>query len=223
MPKFLITGGNRSLGYHTAAFLLQFPDHQVFIGSRSLEKGHEAADRLNNSPKTHSSSIASAVQIDVKDDESIRKCSGLPDLQTLDVLVNNAGVIEAIPSDKSKVRQTMRDLYEINVFGVAAVTEAFLPSLRRSKQRPVIVNVGSELGSVGDRLDPNSSFRMADIIAYSSGKSALNGITAHYAIHEPEIRVVVVTPGESDRSIAYQQQTASFKESEKEILEVFDS
>jgi 1-acylglycerone phosphate reductase len=40
--------------------------------------------------------------------------------------------------------QTGRDLYEVNVFGVIAVTQAFFPLLRKAKG--MVVNVGSIVG-----------------------------------------------------------------------------
>lgn len=74
----------------------------------------------------------------------------------------------------------------------------FIVFYRKSSQKAVIVNVSSELGSIADRLDPESPYyKLAnEIIAYSSSKTALNGITAHYTRNLPEMRVVSVTPGE---------------------------
>lgn len=46
-----------------------------------------------------------------------------------------------------------------------------------------------------DRLNPDSPFSIVDALAYSSSKSALNGISAYYSKTLPDMRVVVVTPG----------------------------
>ena len=68
--------------------------------------------------------------LDVTDDASIADAAG--QAGTLDILVNNAGISG---DDKTPDREdagTFRRIYETNVFGVVAVTNAFLPALRRS-------------------------------------------------------------------------------------------
>jgi NAD(P)-dependent dehydrogenase (short-subunit alcohol dehydrogenase family) len=75
----------------------------------------------------------------------------------------------------------MREVYEVNVFGVIRVTNAMLPLLRRARAAR-IVNVSSEVGSIGSQTDPASPLaRMPASLAYPSSKAALNMITAMYA------------------------------------------
>jgi NAD(P)-dependent dehydrogenase (short-subunit alcohol dehydrogenase family) len=65
--------------------------------------------------------------------------------------------------------------FATNVFGVVAVTEAFLPLLRRSAMAR-IVNV-STMGSLSDQADPKSPYYRLVVPAYQSSKTALNSIT----------------------------------------------
>lgn len=62
------------------------------MGSRSLERGAEALEKLQGNPKNDKTSQVKLVQLDITDDESIKKLAQHEELQSLDVLLNNAGV-----------------------------------------------------------------------------------------------------------------------------------
>jgi NAD(P)-dependent dehydrogenase (short-subunit alcohol dehydrogenase family) len=120
-------------------------------------------------------------------------------VQELDVLVNNAGVMVdgklATESDVDSFRRT----YETNVFGVVAVTNAFLPALRRSAH-PRIVNVSSGTGSLGWSTGPNPQFAHetgGTAAAYRSSKTALNALTVYYAqaLASEGFKVNALAPG----------------------------
>jgi short-subunit dehydrogenase len=61
----------------------------------------------------------------------------------LDALVNNAGVAVAAPMEFVPLEE-LRDQLEVNVVGLVAVTQAFLPAIRKSQGR--VVNIGSISG-----------------------------------------------------------------------------
>lgn len=93
----LVTGANTGLGYEIVKSLLKSSarTYHVLLGSRSLDKGNAAADKIKSELSTaaNTDSRVSVVQIDIEDDESIQRCfetvSGLTGC--IDVLVNNAG------------------------------------------------------------------------------------------------------------------------------------
>ena len=69
------------------------------------------------------------------------------------------------------------------------------PLLGRSAD-PVVVNVGSSLGSLGRVTDPGLAESRFPTLAYGSSKTrALNMITVHYAKALPTMRVNCVDPG----------------------------
>jgi len=88
----------------------------------------------------------------------------------------------------------VRFTFETNVFGVIAVTAAFLPLLRLS-DAPRIVNVSSSAGS----LTKTSDFANPDLIAlgYVPSKTALTSLTIQYArgLAPENILVNAVCPG----------------------------
>jgi NAD(P)-dependent dehydrogenase (short-subunit alcohol dehydrogenase family) len=67
MKKALITGANKSIGFETARQLLQ-KEHYIYLGSRNLENGLEAVEKL----KAEGLNEVEAIQIDVSDDESVK-------------------------------------------------------------------------------------------------------------------------------------------------------
>lgn len=189
MTTTLITGANKGLGFETARQLIA-AGHTVYIGSRDLDRGRRAADEIG----------ARLVQLDVTDDESVNAAATLVDESGgLDVLVNNAGVEgrgegNSIVDAAAVTGDTMREIFDTNVFGVVRVTHAFLPLLLRSAA-PVVVNVSSGLGSLSMAADPDSPTHFYPGVAYPSSKSALNMVTVQFAKQFPGIRINAVEPG----------------------------
>ena len=102
---------------------------------------------------------------------------------TLDILVNNAGISADDKTPDQEDAGTFRRIYQTNVFGVVAVTNAFLPALRRSA-RPRIVNVSSGTGSLTWATDPRSRHWPGRYAAYRSSKTALK-VRPRYLARNP--------------------------------------
>jgi NAD(P)-dependent dehydrogenase (short-subunit alcohol dehydrogenase family) len=89
-----ITGANSGIGYETVRALAQSSrSYHVFFGSRSVEKGKEAAKVLQQEFPA-STIVMDVIQIDVSSDESINAaCDQVENsLGYVDVLINNAGM-----------------------------------------------------------------------------------------------------------------------------------
>ncbi|PKV83940.1 SDR family oxidoreductase [Streptomyces sp. TLI_146] len=191
MPKTiaLVTGANKGIGFEIAR---QLQEHgvTVLLAARDEERGKAAAAKLG----------VPFVRLDVTDPDSIKKAATWVDLAygRLDVLVNNAGI--SVPNDENLPSatsiDTMRTIYETNVFGVVAVTNAFLPLLRKSPAGR-IVNQSSEMGSLAYALDQNHPIWPVNNLAYNSSKTALNMVTVSYAkeLWGTPIKVNAVAPG----------------------------
>jgi NAD(P)-dependent dehydrogenase (short-subunit alcohol dehydrogenase family) len=116
----------------------------------------------------------------------------------LDILINNAGV--AIQDGTQKVSQqkldTWRQTFDTNVFGLIAVTQAFMPLLEKSPAGR-IVNLSSILGSVTLHADPKSPIYNYKVAAYNVSKSAVNAYTVQLAweLRDSTIKVNAVHPG----------------------------
>lgn len=184
MTTTLITGANRGLGYETARQLIA-AGHIVYLGARDPERGKQAAADLG----------AQYVQLDVTSDESVDAAA--QQLDSLDVLINNAG----IPGPRKEIREltadVFREVFELNVYGPVRMIHRFLPLLERS-DNPVIVNVSSGLGSIATAVDPDVASNVPVWVpapAYGSSKAALNMLTVQYARQLPNLRINTVDPG----------------------------
>ena len=76
------------------------------------------------------------------------------DLERLDVLVNNAGIILGRPKPSETQLDDVRRVFEVNVFAAVAVTNAMLPLLRRASPAARIVMVSSGIGGLSNHGDP---------------------------------------------------------------------
>jgi NAD(P)-dependent dehydrogenase (short-subunit alcohol dehydrogenase family) len=180
----LVTGANKGIGKEIARQLAA-ARLTVYVGSRDAERGQRAVDDIGGD--------ARPLVLDVTDPASIANAARRVDI--LDILVNNAGVSsDASTPDKEDIA-TFRRVYETNVFGVAAVTNAFLPALRRSAH-PRIVNVSSGTGSLTWATGPQFPHR-GSYAAYRSSKAALNALTVFYAhsLADDKIKVNAHAPG----------------------------
>jgi NAD(P)-dependent dehydrogenase (short-subunit alcohol dehydrogenase family) len=119
------------------------------------------------------------------------------ELNGLDVLVNNAGIVSEWGTAVADITaEQVRSAYDVNVFGVVAVINAFVPLLRRSPNAR-IVNMSSGLGSVNLLSELDGRLASQGLLAYSSSKAALNALTLVYAsaLRADNIKVNAATPG----------------------------
>jgi NAD(P)-dependent dehydrogenase (short-subunit alcohol dehydrogenase family) len=98
----------------------------------------------------------------------------------VDVLVANAGVPGGYASPTEQSIDDIRHVFEVNVFGAIRLIQAFTPLLKAAGSA-AIVNVSSELGSLGSLSNPQGEFYGVNILGYNSSKTALNAVTVSFA------------------------------------------
>jgi NAD(P)-dependent dehydrogenase (short-subunit alcohol dehydrogenase family) len=200
-PVALVTGANKGIGLQIAKDLAAH-GFTVLVGSRNFERGEAAAKSIEGD--------ARALQLDVTNQASIAGAAERirNELGRLDVLVNNAGIshagkpgrslAEMVASGRGSVASLdeVRAVFETNVFGVIAVTQAMLPLLREAPAGR-IVNVSSGTGSLTLNADPASALHAMANVVYSPSKTALNAITLAFAteLESTGIKVNAADPG----------------------------
>ena len=185
----LVTGATGGIGLHVARQLAE-RGWTVLVGARDAARSAEIAAEFGGRP----------LSLDVTDADSIAAAAAT--VPELDLLVNNAGIsldtgTRVTEADVEVFRRT----YETNVFGVVAVTNAFLPALRRSAH-PRIVNLSSGTGSLTWSTGPNPQFDYQAAgtgsgAAYRSSKTALDALTVFYAqaLADDGFKVNALAPG----------------------------
>lgn len=190
----LVTGATRGIGLHTVRQLAEAGVHTLLAG-RDHAKAVEAALKLQAEGLP-----VEAITLDVTDDASIAKAVGTVEARhgRLDILVNNAGILvdEMGKKVSEQTAATWRKTFDTNVFGLIAVTQAFLPLLHKSSSGR-IVNVSSILGSVALNADPSSPIYDFKVPAYNVSKSAVNAWTVQlaYELRDSRIKVNTIHPG----------------------------
>jgi NAD(P)-dependent dehydrogenase (short-subunit alcohol dehydrogenase family) len=188
----LISGANKGIGYEIARGL-GAKKIKVLVGARDEARGQAAAEKLKAE-----GADALFVKLDVTDPGTIQHAAEWIETEfgRLDILVNNAGIGEwgAKPSEIDLAK--VREVYDTNVFGPIAMTQAMLPLLRKSKHGR-IVNVSSSLGSLTLSSDLTSPFADFLALGYNTSKSALNSMTIQFAkeLRNTPIKVNAICPG----------------------------
>lgn len=174
-PVVLITGASSGIG-HATALALAARGWIVYGAARRIDRMQELE-----------ASGCHVIEMDVTDDASLR--AGVDRILTeqhrLDVLVNNAGygsygALEDVPIEEAR-RQ-----FEVNVFGLARLTQLVIPTMR-ALGRGRIINVSS----IGGRIyEPIGSW-------YHATKFAVEGLSDSLRIElAPHgIDVVIIQPG----------------------------
>jgi NAD(P)-dependent dehydrogenase (short-subunit alcohol dehydrogenase family) len=190
----LITGANKGIGFATAR-LLGARGWTILAAARDETRGRAAEKDL-----AEQGADARFVQLDVTDPRSVTRAADWigAEFGRLDALINNAGITrrEGAGRPSQTTLEALRAVYETNVFGVVAVTNAMLPLLRRVPAAR-IVNLGSELGSIGATSDLASPMYPMASLPYPSSKTALHMITTMYAkeLRDTPVKVNAANPG----------------------------
>lgn len=210
MKKVLITGANKSIGFETARQLLAL-GYYIYLGSRDLQKGEEAVKELQ-SPNVK------AIQIDVSNSQSI--ADARKNIDSLDVLINNAGISGGFPQNTSTTTiETIREVFDTNFFGTIEVTNAFIDLLKKSDS-PRIVNVTSGLASLTRHSDPSWQYYNVKSAAYGPSKTALNAYTVvlAYELKDTAFKVNAVDPGYTATDFNHHQGPRNVADAAKDIV-----
>lgn len=171
----LITGASSGIGKETALLFLK-NDFIVYAAARRLERMHDLEEAGIH-----------IIQMDVTDDymmiKSIQEI--LNTEKRIDVLVNNAGYgsygsLEDVPLSEARYQ------FEVNVFGMARLTQLVLPHMRSQKSGRII-NISSVAGKFGE---PHGSW-------YHATKFAVEGLSdcLRMELKQFGVDVVIIEPG----------------------------
>lgn len=163
----LITGANRGIGQALVDEALRRGASRVYAGMRK--------------PLDHPDARVTTLSLDITDDTQLQ--SAADSVESLDVLINNAGVM--LYDDLSD-RTVLEHHLAVNLFGTHATTRAFLPHLTQSKG--AIVNISSLAALASVPITPSYSISKAAAFALTNVQRTLlaqRGIRVHAVLAGP--------------------------------------
>ena len=165
--SILVTGANRGIGQALVEESLRRGAKRVYAGTRQ--------------PLGHADERVTPLMLDVTDAAQIQ--AAVETVPSLDILVNNAGL--GLYDDLSDRGALERHL-AVNLYGTYGMTQAFLPSLTRS--RGAIVNVLSNTALAALPFIPAYSISKAAAFSLSQSMRALlagQGVSVHVVLAGP--------------------------------------
>ncbi len=179
----LITGCSSGVGMQ-AAVLLAKKGLKVYASMRNLDKS-QALEALIEQENVQS--LVSIVKLDVQSEESIKATveTILKDAGKIDILINNAG-FGLLRSLEQSTMSEIKEVMDVNFYGVIRCIQAVLPSMRAHKEGQIIT-LTSVGGLVGQPLNE----------VYCAAKFAVEGLIESMATYlEPffGIRMTLIEP-----------------------------
>ena len=181
----VVTGASTGIGRATA-LLLDARGYRVFAGVRKEADARELAKDGSDRLTPITLDVTKADQIETARQQVAEAVGD----QGVVGLVNNAGIGTGGPVEFLPL-EDLRDALEVNLIGQVAVTQAFLPLIRRAKGTIVFI------ASIGGRV---ASPFMSPYNTSKFGIEAL-GESLRHELRPWEIDVVVVEPGSIDTEI----------------------
>lgn len=183
MPSVLITGSNRGIG-------LEWCRQYAEVGWRVLAtcRHPEAAADLQALARHHPR--LSLHRLDVTEAGSIDALRAELQAESIDVLINNAGIyLEKFAAPAALRYGEWQQTLDVNTLGPMRVTEALLDRVAAS-QRKLVVNLTSHMGSIAEITAAGDTY-------YRSSKAALNAAMKGLSIslREHDIGVLLLHPG----------------------------
>ena len=152
---YLITGTNRGIGLEYCR-QLQAQGHKVIAICRS--------------PSEDLQSLGVRVEsdVDLTDSLAVQKLIKKLDGKQIDVLINNAGIVERISLDNLDL-DSIRRQFEVNAIAPLNFTKALLPNLGSGSK---VIMMTSRMGSIDDNTSGGSyGYRMSKVALSMAGKS----------------------------------------------------
>ena len=169
----MVTGANRGIGLEIARSLAERGE-TVFAVCRS------------RTPELDALSVRVLDDVDVSDDRTAESLGHRLRGETVDLLINNAGILKSESLDNLDWN-SMRRQFEVNTLGPLRVTAALLPLMRN----------GSKVGIVSSRVGSLADNTSGGMYGYRISKTAVNmaGVNLAHDLRGRGIAVFVLHPG----------------------------
>jgi len=173
MAKILVTGCNRGIGLEVCRQLSARGDDVIAV-CRNVSEELDALD------------VRVIDGVDVTDDDGVARLVNALNGESIDVLLNNAGILRADTIDTVDY-ESMLEQFRVNTVGPLRVTRALRDNLKSGAK---VAIVSSRVGSIEDNGSGNN-------YGYRCSKTAVNmvGMNLHHDLSPDGIAVALLHPG----------------------------
>lgn len=155
MAIYLVTGANRGIGYEYCKQLHQRGEDVIAVCRSSSDDLDSLGVRIEK-------------DVDITSDKSVATLADKLQGMTLDVLINNAGILDKVTLDDLDI-DSIRQQFEVNAIGPLRFTKALLPNLKIGSK---VALMTSRMGSIEDNTSGGSyGYRMSKVALSMAGKS----------------------------------------------------
>jgi NAD(P)-dependent dehydrogenase (short-subunit alcohol dehydrogenase family) len=155
MATYLVTGANRGIGYEYCRQLLNRGDKPIAVCRKS-------------SPELDALGIRVIKGVDMTQDQDLASLQDQLRAEKIDVLINNAGIIESVSLANLDI-ESIRRQFEVNALSPLRLTHALLGNLAGGSK---VVMMTSRMGSIDDNTSGGSyGYRMSKVALCMAGKS----------------------------------------------------
>ncbi|HEY9838084.1 MAG TPA: SDR family oxidoreductase [Vampirovibrionales bacterium] len=173
MATYLVTGSARGIGLALCQQLQERGDQAIAVCRQS-------------SPELDALGIRVETGIDITSDQTLTELVQRLQGISLDVLINNAGILEEDSLDRLDFDSIQRQ-FEVNALGTLRVTQALLPFLSQGSKIGIVT---SRMGSIEDNTSGGYyGYRMSKVAVSMAGKSLAIDLKSR------KIAVGIVHPG----------------------------
>ena len=173
MGTYLVTGANRGIG-------LEYCRQLKARGDNVIAVCRSASEELKNL------GIAIETEVDITSDKDVANLVKRLDGKTIDVLINNAGILERVSLDNLDI-DSIRRQFEVNAIGPLRLTHALLNNLKSGSK---VIMMTSRMGSIDDNTSGGSyGYRMSKVAMSMAGKSLSEDLKSK------NIAVAILHPG----------------------------
>ena len=170
---YLITGSNRGIGLEYCRQLKE-QGHQVIAVCRSPSEDLQDLG------------VQIEADVDLTSDTAVEDLVKRLNGKRIDVLINNAGIVERISLDNLDF-ESIRRQFEVNAIAPLRFTSALLPNLTSGSK---VILMTSRMGSIGDNTSGGSyGYRMSKVALSMAGKSLAHDLKPR------GIAVAILHPG----------------------------
>ena len=180
MKKILVTGANRGLGLGLVKKFLK-NNEKVICTTRNISKSKElilCKEKYNDNLEI--------CELDLLDKDSPNILSNFLGDETIDLFINNAGVIgHSAQHFKSVSLNHWLEVLKVNLIAPLLITQSIIKNIEKSSERKIYF-ISSKVGSIEDN-------KSGGMYIYRSSKTALNQVVKSLSIDLKPLGISVIS------------------------------